>query len=359
MNNAISDENTAEQWVDEYLSRHSALTIAVKNVIESRLRLCGIDYLLVSARTKDKKSAMEKFQRKGYSDPRDQCTDLTGVRIIAYLESGVSIIAQEIEKLFSVDPDRSLNKDSLLSSNQVGYRSIHYVCRIGEARGSLPEFQGLSDLKFEIQIRTVLQHAWAELSHDRSYKFSGQLPPDIERFLNLYAGMLEIADKGIDDLSKKIDRYISEVSQKSMDATDDHLTINSITILKFAIEWCKANGLRLEKVKSKDNFAELVRELKEFGINNIGQLRNMIPPNFAEIAKGINYQTNTYGLIRDWMITSDWRRFYEKVNFHWAMEEAEIFNRLINNDELDEFKELYGWAPCFGGLPDKDVEFEV
>lgn len=46
-----------------------------------------------------------------------------------------------------------------MSVDQTGYRSVHFVCDIGSARAALPEFNGLSGLKFEIQIRTVLQHA--------------------------------------------------------------------------------------------------------------------------------------------------------------------------------------------------------
>ena len=77
---------------------------------------------------------------------------------------------------FNIDEKNSLDKKILLASDQIGYRSVHFVCDLGAQRSGLPEFKDLGGLKFEIQVRTVLQHAWAELAHDRNYKFSGTLP---------------------------------------------------------------------------------------------------------------------------------------------------------------------------------------
>lgn len=76
---------------------------------------------------------------------------------------------------FNIDEKNSLDKKILLASDQIGYRSVHFVCDLGAQRSGLPEFKDLGGLKFEIQVRTLLQHAWAELAHDRNYKFSGTL----------------------------------------------------------------------------------------------------------------------------------------------------------------------------------------
>nr|MZG82510.1 GTP pyrophosphokinase [Photobacterium lucens] len=173
----------------------------------------NIDYLTVTGRTKDKKSALEKINRKSYKNPKSQMTDLSGIRIILYFESDINKVSELISDSFDIDFDNSLDKSKVLSKDQIGYRSVHYVCTLGQGRSNLPEYLELGELKFEVQVRTILQHAWAELAHDSSYKFSGTLPPEIERKLYLYAGMLEIADKGFDEISAQIDSYKKSVDE--------------------------------------------------------------------------------------------------------------------------------------------------
>ncbi len=62
------------------------------------------------------------------------------------------------------------------------------VAEIKDDRIILPEYQKFKDKKFEIQIRTILQHAWAEIEHDRDYKFTGELPINIKRRFRILAG---------------------------------------------------------------------------------------------------------------------------------------------------------------------------
>ncbi|MGK1439229.1 GTP pyrophosphokinase, partial [Klebsiella pneumoniae] len=164
-----------------------------------------------------------------------------------------------ITNCFNVDFNNSLNQDERLSVDQIGYRSVHYVCDLGPTRSALPEFEGLSSLKFEIQVRTVLQHAWAELAHDRSYKFSGKLPAEIERHLFLYAGMLEIADKGFDELSLKIDEYAKEINSKSQ-IRDFNYQLDSISLPAFVKAWADANDIGLESL-GKTEYDDLLHEL--------------------------------------------------------------------------------------------------
>ncbi|HEV3427647.1 MAG TPA: RelA/SpoT domain-containing protein, partial [Paraburkholderia sp.] len=148
-------------WLDGILPRHSRLTEMVTALMQSLISNKGIDHLAVTGRTKKKSKAIEKIARKGYKNPPRQLTDLTGVRIIVYFESQVEQVSELIKEAFNVDLKNSLNKDEALSVNQTGYRSVHYVCDLGPARLALPEFSGLAELKFEFQVRTLLQHAWA------------------------------------------------------------------------------------------------------------------------------------------------------------------------------------------------------
>lgn len=336
----MSNQNF-EGWLDQTLPLYSRLTESVVSIIENLLRSNDIDYLAVSGRTKTKKSVLEKVDRKGYRNPREQLTDLSGIRIIVFFESSITEVSDLINRAFLVDQENSLNQDSLLSADQIGYRSVHFVCDLGSERASLPEFQGLAGFKFEFQVRTVLQHAWAELAHDRKYKFSGRLPKRVERQLYLYAGMLEIADQGFDEVSKSIDRYIADIEQKSSKGDLD-VDIDSISIESFVQEWASKNDIEIEKVKGPVD--ELIGELNLFGVHKIKDITEIIPNGYSEVCKKSGRKTTIFGLIRDWMLIHDWRRFLQDVPHDWVIikdDDKHVFNHFIPKDELAYFYQAF------------------
>lgn len=239
-----------DNWIEDALPRHAMLTPLIASLTESLLIRSNISYLTVSHRTKNRPDVIEKIERKGYRDPSKQLTDVSGIRIVVYFESDVIKVCELIQHAFRVDEANSRNRDEALSVNETGYRSTHYVCDVGLARSTLPEFEGMSDLKFEFQVRTILQHAWAELAHDRNYKLSSSLPRDMERQLYLYAGMLEIADKGFDELSLRIDNYAANLATQS----SDHLmmaNLDSVSLMAFVKRWSEENGFDLEDATEK------------------------------------------------------------------------------------------------------------
>ncbi|WP_233851220.1 GTP pyrophosphokinase [Paraburkholderia sp. HD33-4] len=340
-----------DAWLDDALQRHNRLTQIVTALMQSLLTDRGIDFLTVTGRTKDKGKVVEKITRKRYKDPHRQLTDLTGVRIIVFFESQVEQVSALINEAFNVDLKNSLNKDAVLSVDQTGYRSVHYVCDLGQTRLALPEFVGLGGLKFELQVRTLLQHAWAELAHDRNYKFSGKLPREMERQLYLYAGMLEIADKGFDQLSKDIDQYARDLREKA-EVGDLTPEIDSISLPEFIDKWAKDNEINLDPAGDAGaNLSSLVSELRQFGIRDLSALNAIIPNDYADRLKQRKCSTTIYGLVRDSMLIKDWRRFAETVHFDWmidAEEDNEILKDYIPEDDYQNF------LSAFSGIPDDD-----
>ncbi|WP_339387628.1 GTP pyrophosphokinase [Vibrio caribbeanicus] len=332
----MDDKNTA--WLDDALRVHSRLTESIITVFENLLKANSIDFLTVSGRTKDKKSALEKIDRKGYKNPEKQMTDLSGVRIILFFESDVDKVSKLISNSFGVDNENSTDKSKVLSKDQIGYRSVHFVCTLGNKRKVLPEYSCLTDLKFEVQVRTVLQHAWAELAHDSNYKFSGALPPEIERKLYLYAGMLEIADRGFDELSAQIDEYKQSIDEKSKSG-DYSVLIDSISLRTFFEAWVEKNSVQITG-KIKD-LRELVEELSQFGVKTLEELNSIIPKQYAKNYKEINEESTILGIIRDWMLISNWKYFLNNVTFQWSLDEESmhmhILRRFIKGNEFTDF----------------------
>ena len=74
-----------------------------------------------------------------------------------------------------------------------GYKGLHFDLKLNSQRHELPEYKQFQDLRFEIQIRTIIQHAWSELDHKIKYKKSPPLA--LKRKINRLAALFELADQ--------------------------------------------------------------------------------------------------------------------------------------------------------------------
>lgn len=129
-----------------------------------------------------------------YSEPLKQITDLCGVRIIAYFPDALKSIESVLDKELIVI-ERSDKSTAFEKSGRLGYQSIHFLVRLRPEREVLREYRDLAGLVAEIQLRTILQHAWAEIEHDIQYKAPRGLPTAIRRRFAALAGLIEIADR--------------------------------------------------------------------------------------------------------------------------------------------------------------------
>lgn len=191
-----------------------------------------IIYHSITSRAKTRESFQKKIERKGYSCI-EEATDLCGLRVITFLESETKIVEHFLRHTFIIDESNSVDKSDTLGEDKVGYKSIHLVATLPKSLLELPEFERFEGLKFEIQVRTILQHAWAEVEHDKNYKFSGQLPTDIKRRFKLLAGFLEIADREFESISKEITEYEKKVVNTIEGNTLHEIEINSTSLRKY------------------------------------------------------------------------------------------------------------------------------
>lgn len=339
-----NDVSEHENWLDKIRPHHERLTESVVTIIENLLKSKSVDYLSVSGRTKEKKSALEKIVRKKYKEPSKEMTDLSGIRIIVFIESDIKKVSKIIENAFNIDKENSSNQDKKLSVDRIGYRSVHFVCDIGDERASLPENNGLKGLKFEFQVRTILQHAWAELAHDNSYKFKEGLPPDLERRLYLYAGMLEIADRGLNELSQEVTEYRQSIHEGISSGDLDHI-IDVISLDEFMSNWANKNNIKLESTpEASRDISAVTEELHGFGVTTIKELSAIIPAYYADKIKTIPEPQTIMGVIRDWMIINDLERYRETTNYVWSISKRDLVyyqQIIIDSDIYDKFCNVF------------------
>jgi putative GTP pyrophosphokinase len=296
--------------------KYKQLSEKIALLLKEVLDIEKINIHFISNRAKEVESFSRKIENPKYSDPLNQVTDLAGIRVIVYVEDDVKKIAKLIGDLFNIDSENSLDKSKELGEDRVGYKSVHFVCLFKNDRTNLPEYIKFKNLKFEIQIRTILQHSWAEIEHDKNYKFAGELPSEIKRRFKLIAGSLEILDREFNLLSNEIDSYSEEVKSKTIRG-DLEIDLNSTSLNQFLntrFEYEIKNKILSPYFNGKE--VQILTELKLFGVKNLDDLDKIIPLNFNTVirqSKSSPLFKSFAGLLRTIMMANDSAKYFTKV----------------------------------------------
>lgn len=184
------------------------------NIIEALktfLNEANIPFLEIYYRVKKFNSFYEKISRKEYKEPFEQVEDICGIRIICYYTSDIEKINQIINDEFLVLEQQ--DKSNLLGLKEFAYRSNHYIVKINNSWLTAPNYRKLEGLKAEIQTRTILMHAWAEVEHKLNYKSDAQVPDKFQRKLFRLSAKFEEADEQFEELRIGIKDYQEKVSE--------------------------------------------------------------------------------------------------------------------------------------------------
>lgn len=219
---------------DAQSSLYKEFAFKVRQLLEEMLKSEKISYNETTCRVKDKMSLSKKIDAKKdkYKHLGD-LTDIAGVRIITFYSDDVDKVAGLVEKEFEVDWDNSIDRRKSLEPDRFGYCSVHYVVCMSPERLKLREYRQYKDLKCEVQIRTVLQHAWAEIEHDLGYKSENAIPKDIRRSFSRLAGLLEIGDKEFLEIRKFLLSYTERIATKIEDSDLNDKELDMVILKEF------------------------------------------------------------------------------------------------------------------------------
>ena len=215
------DIQSLDPHSQELLAQYQALLpvyTQMADVIPEKLKdffaEAGIIVAAVEHRVKAESSLAGKLKLKGskYASIYD-ITDLVGIRVITFYIDDVDKVASVLERLFEIDWENSIDKRKLHEIDSFGYLSLHYICRIPESAYFNPEHPELNKIRFEVQMRTVLQHAWANMSHDTGYKSGVEIPKIYLRNLSRLAGMLELVDDEFSRIRRELSDYRRQVQK--------------------------------------------------------------------------------------------------------------------------------------------------
>ena len=245
------------------------------------LREQGIYVTAYEYRVKTEQSLAGKLERKGmkYKSIYD-ITDLVGLRIITFYTDEVDKVAAIAKRLFDIDWNESVDKRKLHQLDSFGYNSLHYICRLHKE--DMPE--GLGDLRFELQMRTALQHVWSTIEHDTGYKGEVKIPREYKRQFSRLAGMLELVDDEFSRLRIVLTDYRRQVQalvksghlddvSLSSDSFRSYLDLNPFDRLNRRI--AAVNQAEIYPV-SVMNYLPL---LESFGMETLGDVQLFIDEN--------------------------------------------------------------------------------
>lgn len=307
-----------EKWFDENIQIYESLAANVANTLQTALDKQNIMYVSIPYRAKSKKSFLKKLEIKNY-DNFDKMTDMAGIRVITLVESDLDQVETTIRQLFRVHEEDSGDKADKLGNDKFGYRSRHFVCDIGKKRETLLELEHFKDKRFEIQIRTALAHAWAEIEHDRGYKLEGGLPTELKRRLNIVAALLESADNEFNRLTKEIAEYANN-TKKSINNNNLDLPLNSLNISSLLqLKYSQHIEKNVINTMNYTQFNFFKNEIEHMGIKNIEQLDDYIQANLTKFKSTLeDMKPSDVGFIRKLFMLSN-PDLYFNQNFSWSL----------------------------------------
>ena len=309
----MKQEIESMNWYIKTRPTYKKLALKIENILIEIFDSEGISYHMINSRPKEIDSFKKKIAGDKYDDPTNQIQDLAGIRIITYVDDEIKPICDLIENIFDIDSSNSSDKSDELGIDKVGYKSIHYIASLKSDRLKLPEYKQFENLCFEIQIRTILQHAWAEIEHDRNYKFTGKLPHEISRRFKLLAGSLEIADREFNNISREIDEITQSVKEET-EKGNLNIELNSTSLYQFLKSHFKIlleQGFTIEP----NSDAELLTELNNYGLQTLEDLNNIIPKDFVKTILSYtshNILLTEIGLVRMLMIINNYEKYFTK-----------------------------------------------
>lgn len=323
---ALKVEEVIRFW-NEDEPKYKQLGEQVYTFIKSRIT----DYELlpeISYRTKELLSIIKKIKKKksikaySYNDLKDKL----GIRIICTYKEEMEIIDTFLKDNFSIKKAEYKRDD--LDYNRLDYVSNHYDASINSEIDFFNESKDFENFVFEIQVRTLNQHAWSNTAHSLAYKQDKDLPNRLKRKVYRLLSLYEIADDEFSSVHKAIekdpDNIIVAVLRKlegkfyryAKVDFDRETSFNYIKII-------------LDYIESKETKTKLVKNLEKFIKNQNEKINKIFDDNrhrFYEI-----FFLSQPEILLVWYLLNE---IPFTIEDNWGND--------FNSDDLEQIKTLWG-----------------
>ena len=292
------------------------------NLLRQALQEQGIYVTALEYRVKTEKSLAGKLELKGakYKSIED-ITDLVGLRVITFYTDEVDKVAVIAKRVFDIDWQESVDKRKLHQLDAFGYNSLHYICRL-KTGGP----------RFELQMRTALQHVWSTIEHDTGYKGDVKIPSEYKRQFSRLAGMMELIDDEFSRLRSVLNDYRRQTLALVKSGKLDDVPLSQETFRSY-LELQPFNRLnhRIAAVNQAEIFPVSMMSylpvLESFGLETLGDVQRFIDEN----------SDDAYQLALSQLAITD----LDILSSNTALQYLCLVNVLKQNGERDGLKSLY------------------
>lgn len=215
----MNEAQILERWNKEkpiYEAWADFISCKVHEQLAESVAPVSLDYFIkvpVKYRLKADSTLIDKaLYRKKYENPYDDLTDKVGMRFVVLLTSDIKKICDVIDSgeaagWWGASKDRDYEKERLEKPLEFSYQSVHYILRAKEGI----KHKGIdipSGTPCEVQIRTLLQHAHSELTHDTLYKPKTTAQPEVKRTVAKSMALIEATDEFFEQAMKNLDEAL-------------------------------------------------------------------------------------------------------------------------------------------------------
>lgn len=244
----------------------------------------------LSIRIKKENTLKRKIIYKNKYHDITEITDVVAARIITLFEDDIDRLYECIKDNFEIVEYNDKRKKNYEDRIDFGYNSLHLLLKFTDSRCQLIEYSKYKHIVFELQIRTILQHSWAEIEHGLGYKSQYEIPKNIRRKLTRLSATLELADEEFVEIARELDEYNKGIVHIEKILKTD---INVHSLIQYLHNSQILNNM-FDKLKCKYRFnvdedenliseLRLVKRFHNLGFSYIHELDHFVSENINEI----------------------------------------------------------------------------
>ena len=288
-------DHDLKRWVDEFDARQQTfedLRVEVENALRTAITVvdpeedAAITTQLfkvhdLRSRVKKCKSFLDKILLKRYTDPFNEMRDIVGARVVCLFLDDLPKIDNIIREMFDVKHSQDKTKEA--GPDKFGYRAVHYDCKIKPSHSG-PHYDHIKEIWFEIQVRTILQDAWAVVEHILGYKGPHSIPDESRADFSALVGLFHLADKTFQQLRDAATQQDVDAKTEVAEATGGQdITASPTAVpigdigLNRSIVKALLRQLYPYREPSLDwQYSQFVEELAAVGVTGINQLHRLL-----------------------------------------------------------------------------------
>lgn len=244
----------------------------------------------LSIRIKKENTLKKKIIYKNKYQDIHEITDVVAARVITLFENDIDRLYECIKDNFEIVEYNDKRKKNYEDRIDFGYNSLHLLLKFTDSRCQLIEYSKYKDIVFELQIRTILQHSWAEIEHGLGYKSQYEIPKNIRRKLTRLSATLELVDEEFVQIAKELDEYnkgiihIEKVLKTDINVHSLIQYLHNSQILNHMFEKLKEQyHFHVEEDASLISELRLVKRFHNLGFSYIHELDEFVCKNINEI----------------------------------------------------------------------------